>query len=409
MKSLKFTWTLILSSLVISLHSCKTEEIILHGEISGTVTDAQTSQPLQSATVRINPAEDSTNTGSDGKYLLKGLTPGEYEIQASKNSYAVSKQSVVVASAETKQADFSLDGIPVPNPSVTFLDFGLDSTSLSFAISNSGKGKFSYLLIPSKDWITISPSNGDITNETDNIIVNINKTGLSESIYQETIKVISFEGQTPLSEIMIPVYMNGVRDHDGNYYKVVRIGTQIWMAENLNVGIMIGGGLEQNDFQIIKKYCYINNDFNCKIYGGLYTWPEMMQGAKPDSGNIGTIRGICPVGWHIPTTKEWNSLINYLDESVAGVKLKEAGTTHWESGNVATNESGFTALPGGIWDGYGFDLITTHEYLWTASIDQKSGYNYAAQLSYLDEKVFFPEFQENQAAAVRCIMDPPKK
>ena len=198
-------------------------------------------------------------------------------------------------------------------------------------------------------------------------------------------------------------------DRDINYYKVVKIGTQTWMAENLNVGLMVSGGIEQSGSQIIKKYCYNNDDRNCKIFGGLYQWAGMMQGAKADSGTIGTTRGICPVGWHIPTVKEWNILINYLDGTVAGVKLKEAGITHWKSGNVATNESGFTALPGGMWDGYFFSLLTTHEYFWTATIDQKSGYNYATQLEYNSEKVFFKNFQEKEATAIRCIKDESKK
>jgi uncharacterized protein (TIGR02145 family) len=59
----------------------------------------------------------------------------------------------------------------------------------------------------------------------------------------------------------------------------------------------------------------------------------------------------------VPTVKEWNTLAGYMNETVAGVKLKEAGITHWKAGNVATNESGFTALPGGIWDG---SVVTLH-------------------------------------------------
>ncbi|TAL68700.1 MAG: hypothetical protein EPN88_07025 [Bacteroidetes bacterium] len=206
----------------------------------------------------------------------------------------------------------------------------------------------------------------------------------------------------------VKVFVNGLMDRDLNYYKVVKIGTQTWMAENLNVGRMIYGGVEQTDFQTIKKYCYNNDDRNCKIFGGLYQWSEMMLGAQPDTGITGTTQGICPTGWHIPTIKEWNTLISYLDETVAGVKLKEAGITHWKAGNVATNESGFTALPGGIWDGYIFDLITTHEYIWTATTDQNSGSDYATQLGHNSERVFFPKFQGKQATAVRCIMDPPK-
>jgi uncharacterized protein (TIGR02145 family) len=67
-------------------------------------------------------------------------------------------------------------------------------------------------------------------------------------------------------------------------------------------------------------------------------------------------QGLCPAGWHVPSSMEWFSMINYLGGySSAGGKLKEAGTSHWYTPNTgATNESGFTALPGGMADSYGF-------------------------------------------------------
>jgi uncharacterized protein (TIGR02145 family) len=181
------------------------------------------------------------------------------------------------------------------------------------------------------------------------------------------------------------------------------------MAENLNVGTITSGGLEQTGFQIIKKYCYNNDDANSKIYGGLYTWSGMMQGAKPDSGIIGTTRGICPVGWHIPTLKEWNTLTSYLDEPVAGLKLKEAGSSHWMAGTIATNESGFTALPAGMWDGYYFTLgpsippYNQEAHFWTSSNDQSSGWHYAVQLGYNSERVRYIQFLNQEANSVRCI------
>jgi uncharacterized protein (TIGR02145 family) len=388
------------------LSGCKTEEILL-GEISGNVTDAETSQPLQEAIVVLNPSNDTTTTASDGKYLFKDLNPGNYEIQASKLAYEKKTNSVLVTPAST-EINFALNGIPVPEISDKYLDFGIDSTIKLFTISNIGKATLKYSVIADQNWINVQPSSGEVTNETDTLMVTINRSGLSDYIQQGEIQITSISGQKILRDT-VGVFVNGVMDRDFNYYSVVKIGTQTWMAENLNVGTIIAGGLEQTGFQIIKKYCYNNDDANGKIYGGLYTWSGMMQGAKPDSGIIGTTRGICPVGWHIPTLKEWNTLTSYLDETVAGVKLKEAGTTHWISGNIGTNESGFTALPGGMWDGYYFSLLTTHEYFWTATVDQKSGYNHAVQLEYNSEKVRYAQFQEKEAIAVRCIMDPPEK
>jgi uncharacterized protein (TIGR02145 family) len=123
------------------------------------------------------------------------------------------------------------------------------------------------------------------------------------------------------------------------------------MGENLNVGTRIESTKDQTNNKIIEKYCYNDGEYNCDIYGGLYLWDEMMQYNTPeDTGTItGTIQGICPDGWHIPTDKEWLTLNDYLGGwYVAGGKLKEAGFAHWVAPNTgATNESGFTGLPGG--------------------------------------------------------------
>jgi uncharacterized protein (TIGR02145 family) len=98
-------------------------------------------------------------------------------------------------------------------------------------------------------------------------------------------------------------------------------------------------------------------------------------------------------------------MINYLSEPVSGLKLKEAGETHWQKGNVATNESGFTALPGGMWDGSYFGLLKSHAFFWTASSDD-AGHCYALQFEYNAEKGFFKLYQENEALSVRCVKNP---
>ena len=137
-----------------------------------------------------------------------------------------------------------------------------------------------------------------------------------------------------------------VTDIEGNVYHTVIIGTQEWMLENLKTtkyrdGTSIPNVTNNTSWSNLTTgaYCdYNNTPSNSATYGKLYNWY-----AATDAHNI------APTGWHVPTDAEWSTLITYLEgESVAGGKLKEIGTTHWISPNTgATNETGFTALPGG--------------------------------------------------------------
>ncbi len=148
-----------------------------------------------------------------------------------------------------------------------------------------------------------------------------------------------------------------VKDIDGNIYKTVTIGNQIWMAENLRVTHYPDGteillvtdntawaNLADNNTD--EAYCFYGND-NTSDYGLLYTFAATIavNWGKDNAVN----QGVCPDGWHIPNNAEWDELSNYLGGStVAGGKLKETGTTHWNSPNTgATNESGFTAIGNG--------------------------------------------------------------
>jgi uncharacterized protein (TIGR02145 family) len=382
----------------VSLFSCKTEDIILHGDITGLVTDALTSDPVEAASVKIIQSGDSTLTGSEGTYQFRNINPGQYEIQVSKSAFATSKKNATIASAEPNEIDFPLIGIPEPDPSLSFLDFRLDSTTLSFSISNSGKGSFTYLLTPSKTWITISPTSGDITNETDNITITINKTGLSESIYKESIKITSLEGQVPLADIIIPVYLNGVMDRDRNYYKVVTISTQIYMAENLkttryNDGTAVPFITDKTVWNTINTpgYCWYDDASTYKdTYGALYNWYAVNTGK------------LCPTGWHVPTDAEWKTLLN----AYVGAKLKESGTIHWLSPNDGTNESGFTALPGGYRNSDGFlgpygPSIGTYGGWWSSGVfDTTTGSDWYVSNS---DNVSFGADSKQNGLSVRCL------
>ena len=155
---------------------------------------------------------------------------------------------------------------------------------------------------------------------------------------------------------------------DGKVYKTIKISTQTWMAENLAYKANSG------------CWAYNNNASNVTKYGYLYDWK--------------TAKTVCPTGWHVPTDAEWTTLTTYLDGD--GGKLKEIGTTHWISPNEeATNETGFTALPGGARDYDGtFFYIGNNGGWWSATENYTSNawsrymyYSYSNVISYYTSSV----------------------
>jgi uncharacterized protein (TIGR02145 family) len=176
----------------------------------------------------------------------------------------------------------------------------------------------------------------------------------------------------PVSDSQVTFNFLPCADGDNNNYSVVQIGTQIWMAENLrttkyNDGAVIPLITDINAWAVLTTpgYCWYNNDEATfkNTYGGLYNWY-----VTDISSNGG--KEVCPTGWHLPSDAEWTTLSTFLGgESIAGGKMKETGTTHWASPNSdATNESGFTSIPGGsrYFDGT-FDLLGQYSQWWSSS------------------------------------------
>jgi uncharacterized protein (TIGR02145 family) len=190
-------------------------------------------------------------------------------------------------------------------------------------------------------------------------------------------------------------------------YNTVQIGSQCWMAQNLNVGTMMPGSDSQINNGIIEKYCWGNNEANCDVYGGLYQWDEYMNYATSSNANPSNRQGICFTGWHIPSDAEWQQLVSFLGgSSVAGGKMKEAGTAHWTSPNTgATNSSGFTALPGGnrMPDG-SFSGFQYYAFLWS-STEYSSSYSWY-QFLYFDYAVVSRmNWDKFQGYSGRCLKD----
>ncbi|MCB2222412.1 MAG: hypothetical protein KQI35_18655 [Bacteroidetes bacterium] len=185
------------------------------------------------------------------------------------------------------------------------------------------------------------------------------------------------------------------------YYSTVQIGSQCWMAENLNRGYYIPSSNNIYNDGIVQKYCYGDNMLNCEEYGGIYPWDEIMNWVI-----IEEAQGICPDGWHIPSDSDWIVLIDYLGgASVAGDKLKEPGTTHWTSPNTGTNESGFTALPGGYLatSGY-FQTIGSYGYFWT-STEYNSEQSIRYHLYNNSSSIVSANRDKLSGYSVRCIQD----
>jgi len=189
---------------------------------------------------------------------------------------------------------------------------------------------------------------------------------------------------------------------DEQTYTTVQIGNQCWMAENLNIGEMINGNSNMTNNSVIEKYCYDNDPSNCEIYGGLYQWNEMMEYSTTPG-----VQGICPSGWHLPTNDEWIILTDFLGgESVAGGKMKEAGTAHWAPPNTgATNESGFTALPGGFRSiNVSFDDLENFGLFWSSS-DIYADYVWYRVLRYDEDEVTIYQNTKNFGFSSRCLQD----
>jgi len=159
-----------------------------------------------------------------------------------------------------------------------------------------------------------------------------------------------------------PVQFNGDSDNrDGKTYRAVKIGSQIWMAENLN-------------YNANGSMCHNGESVNCEKYGRLYNWT--------------TARKVCPAGWHLPSDEEWQTLVNFAGGSDAGKKLKAkkgwnsftVGSywSYYEQSGNGTDEYGFSALPGGGYSNGSFDNVGNDGSWWCATeLDVSQAYRYS--------------------------------
>ena len=260
---------------------------------------------------------------------------------------------------------------------------------------------------------------GDVTNEIQNLSEVLtqdnsansqikNLTNPTEAQDAATKAYVDSLGQIIKELETLVIGPNTLTDYDGNTYQVIRIGSQVWMAENLRTSKYNDGA----DIPLVQDlsswtnlnsagYCWYENDPGYKNpYGALYNWYAVISNK------------LCPENWHVPTDYEWTVLIDYLGGvDVAGGKMKEIGTTHWNSPNSeATNQSEFTGLPGGQRShlelgNNGFDLINTYGIYWTSTVSTNIDESYCWHMYYNDGKVHRMQFRKRTGNSVRCIKD----
>jgi len=187
-----------------------------------------------------------------------------------------------------------------------------------------------------------------------------------------------------------------VDNRDGRSYWKVTIGDQTWMAENLNYDVP----------NVTSDVCYNNSPDSCVMYGRLYNWNTVMNGASSSSAVPSGVQGICPIGWHVPSDAEWAQLTNAVGgESVAGKKLKSVtGWYYYSDATVGTDDFGFAALPGGYGTSYGsFDAGDLGG--WWSTTERNASLAVYGGMHYNLEIVGSHSYGKGGQFSVRCVHD----
>ena len=219
-----------------------------------------------------------------------------------------------------------------------------------------------------------------------------------------------------------------LNDIDGNVYNTVRIGSQCWMRENLRTtrfadGSIINAGSTStyNNSTISNRYAPYHDESKVATYGYLYNWSAVMHGAASSNTNPSGVQGVCPDGWHVPSTAEWTRLTDYVSghpEYACGgnngnIAKSLSSTIGWDSssdnctvGNdfSSNNTTGFSALPAGRYANY-YDRDNEHfgvyAYFWTTSEQYNVFYLYYNSANVRTQY----NWDKRQGASVRCLRD----
>ena len=287
-------------------------------------------------------------------------------------------------------------------------------TTISFEYDNdSAQEAFRYTIAAEPDTL----SGNIITRRTSNLTGLMPNTTYYYRVKAENSLGKSYSEKTSFTTLSVEpsdivfnpsLTYDEISDIEGNTYKTIKIGDQIWMAENLavtkyNDGTPIPLVVSETTWSGLSTdaYCWYNN-IEVK-YGALYNWYAVNTGK------------LCPTGWHVATDEEWTALTDFLGGPVlSGGKLKETGDLHWANYNTESiNSSGFTALPGGYRHYQANDYINTNSYYgnatrygywWTSSSNSDKS-SFGRNLNYGYSDINKISIDNRIGASVRCVKD----
>jgi uncharacterized protein (TIGR02145 family) len=295
-------------------------------------------------------------------------------------------------------------------PAVVIASAGYAKAVVAFSepLSDGGSAIIGYTVTSNPDSITVYGTSSPIT-----------VTSLTNgTIYTFTVTATNEIGTGMPSSASNPLTAGTISDIDGNVYQTVKIDTQVWMAENLkttkyNDGTSIAKITDNAAWAAATKGAYSdynNIPANSTTYGKLFNWYVVDNNAATKVASNGG-KNVCPTGWHVSSDAEWITLIRYVGPVEGGGLLKETGTSHWNTPNAGvTNETGFTALPGGSRqynDGYNYGTykgLGMNGFWWSSTEYSPASARYWS-MSYLSTNIGRGGLNKKDGLSVRCIMD----
>ena len=205
----------------------------------------------------------------------------------------------------------------------------------------------------------------------------------------------------------IDIRLGFVDERDGNHYGAIKIGSQIWMTENLHYEGDIPLGSEMS-YTTAYRYYPNNNSSNVATYGYLYNWPAAMNGASSSSANPSGVQGICPNGWHLPSDAEWTQLSDALGGTANAGAMLVGNANAWTSDPLTSSEyfgtTGFAALPAGDYNSGNYNAFGSRAFFWTAT-ESDSDHTYYRDIGYDATRLARYYNGKNLGFSVRCVRD----
>ena len=342
-------------------------------------------QLAESSSSGVEPAEDDSSSS------------GKAKSSSSKEAKIAEESSSSVKSESSEKSSSSKDAEPAEGSS------SVTSSSSDVALRSS-----------SSEVSESSSSSADVQSSSSETAVSS-----SSSVREESSSSLDFDWSLPKETYLNPEieYDTIIDSRDGKVYRTVKIGDQVWMAENLNYA-----DSSKTPSLLKRSWCYKNVAKNCDVAGRLYTWAAAVDSVKTGCGYRSTcdlasanstgsstgsatlVQGICPTGWHLPSQTEWMALFTAVGgQSTAGKVLKSQ--SGWNNNGNGTDAFGFSALPAGdrLSDGYFYD-VGGRTYFWSSS-EVNSSDAYIMLLYHNLKDAYLYNYDKKLVFSVRCVKD----